>query len=90
MDSLWGEEFNVKEEDLQKVREYVLRSYDENIKTNNYWLNAIVSKVMEGKDVVNGYTETVNAITKEDIQETARKIFRSGNHLTIGMTAPAE
>lgn len=79
-----------KEEDLQKVREYVLRSYDENIKTNNYWLNAIVSKVMEGKDVVNGYTETVNAITKEDIQETARKIFRSGNHLTIGMTAPAE
>lgn len=78
------------EEILQKVKEYVLRSYDETIKTNGFWLNAIIYKIIEDKDIVNGYTEAVNSITKEDIQETARTIFRSGNHIELGMTAPKE
>lgn len=77
-----------KEEDLQKVKEYVLRSHEENLKKNTYWMNAILNKIMENKDIVNGYQEIVNSITTKDIQETARTILRNGNHIELGMTAP--
>ena len=75
-----------KAEDLQKVREYMLRSHDENIKTNGYWLGAITEKVRENKDYVNGYTDIVNSVTAADIQAMAKTVFQSGNKINISMT----
>lgn len=79
-----------KAEDLQKVKEYLLRSNDENIKTNGYWLGAILNKVMQNKNFIDGYVNCVNNITAKDIQETANTIIKSGNRIIVGMTSPIE
>ena len=78
-----------KAEDLQKVKEYMLRSHAERIKTNNYWMNQLINNVKEGKDNVAIYEKTVNSITAADIQNMAKRIFQSGNRIEVGMTAPS-
>ncbi|MBQ8736600.1 MAG: hypothetical protein IJY78_02060, partial [Bacteroidaceae bacterium] len=75
-----------KQEDLNKVKEYMLRSHTERLKSNGYWMNQLIQNVTEGKDYVDIYEKTVNAITTKDIQKVAKKIFTSGNRLEIGMT----
>ena len=77
-------------ESMQKVREYMLRSYDESVKTNGYWLNAIVNKVMENKNYIDGYLDAVNAVTADDVKQMARTIFQSGNRIEVGMTSPTK
>ncbi|MDE6000433.1 MAG: insulinase family protein [Bacteroidaceae bacterium] len=79
-----------KEEDLQKVKEYLLRSHEESLKKNSYWMNQMASYVLYGEENVAPYIETVNSITAADIQELARRIFKSGNSIEVGMTSPVE
>lgn len=73
-------------ENLQKVREYMLRSHDEAVKTNSYWHGSIFDKVVENKDFVTGYVEMVNSITAQDIKQMAKTIFQSGNFTLVSMT----
>lgn len=77
-----------KEEQLQKIKEYLLRSHDEKIKTNAYWMSQIVNITRDNRNFVDGYAETVNSITVNDLKQLANKIFKSGNKLVIGMTSP--
>ena len=79
-----------KAEDLQKVKEYMHRSHAEELKQNGYWMNMLISKTRHGKDFVTDYDKTVDAITAADIQATAKAIFRSGNRIEVGMTAPTK
>lgn len=79
-----------KAEDLQKVKEYMLRSHEESLKNNGYWMNQMASYVLYGEENVAPYVETVNNITAADIQEMARHIFKSGNCIEVGMTSPME
>ena len=79
-----------KAEDVQKVKEYLLRSHEESLKNNGYWLNQMLTYVLYNEDNVAPYVETVNSITAADIQEMARKIFKSGNRIEVGMTSPME
>jgi zinc protease len=77
-----------KEEDLQKVKEYLLRSHEESLKKNGYWMNQMASYVLYGEENVAPYVDIVNNITAADIQELARRIFKSGNCIEVGMTSP--
>lgn len=79
-----------KAEDLQKVKEYMLRSHAEKLKTNGYWMNQLINNVKEGKDNVAIYEQTVNSITTADVQKMAQRIFQSGNRIEVGMTSPKE
>lgn len=79
-----------KEEFLQKVKEYMHRSHAEVLKNNGYWLNALMTKVRDGRDNVTTFDETVDAITAADIQKMAKTIFCSGNRIEVGMTSPVE
>ncbi len=79
-----------KAEDVQKVKEYMNRSYQESVKNNGYWLSAIINKVVKDKNYVDGYQDCVNSITAKDVQDMAAKIFKSGNRIIVGMTSPVE
>ena len=78
------------EENLGKIKEYMLRSHQENLKDNGYWMNSLVSKTRYDKDFVEGYEECVQSITIEDIKQVAQQIFGSGNKLVVGMETPSE
>ena len=79
-----------KDEDVQKVKEYMLRSHEESLKQNGYWMGQMTNYALYGIDNDAIYVDTINAITVADIQEMARQIFRSGNRIEVGMTSPME
>ena len=79
-----------KEEDMQKIKEYMLRSHDESIKSNGYWMGAIQNLVRENKNYVDGYVDAVNNMTIKDVQQAAQTILSSGNRIVVGMTTPVE
>lgn len=76
------------QEQLQKIKEYMVRSHAENLKKNQYWMQALVEKTRYKSDSVTGYEKTVQAVKAADIQKLARKIFKSGNCITVGMKTP--
>lgn len=75
-------------EEVQKAKEYLLRTHEENMKQNWYWMNNLQNITREKKNYVDGYTETVNKISVESIKAAANKIFKSGNRIQVGMTTP--
>ena len=78
------------EENLGKIKEYMLRSHQEDLKNNGYWMNSLVSKTRYDQDFVTGYEECVQGVTIEDIKQVAQQIFGSGNRLVVGMETPTE
>ncbi len=78
------------EENLGKIKEYMLRSHQENLKNNDYWMKSLISKTRYNQDFVQGYEECVQSITVEEIKQMAQHIFGSGNKLVIGMETPKE
>lgn len=79
---------NPTDEELQKVKEYMLRAHQEDLKQNSYWMNALINKVRYNREYVNNYEAVVNATTPDMIRELANQIFRSGNRLQVTMTSP--
>ena len=76
------------EENLAKIKEYMLRSHQEDLKNNGYWMNSLVSKTRYNQEFVEGYEDCVQAVTIEDIKQVAQQIFGSGNRLVVGMKTP--
>ena len=79
-----------KEDDIQKTKEYMLRRHAESLKNNGFWMGAMVTYALYGEDNVTSYEETLNSITTADVQEMAKRIFKSGNRIEVGMTSPVE
>ncbi|MBQ6191964.1 MAG: insulinase family protein [Bacteroidaceae bacterium] len=78
------------EENLGKIKEYMLRSHQEDLKNNGYWMNSLVSKTRYDQEFVEGYEECVQGVTVEDIKQVAKQIFGAGNRLVVGMETPKE
>ena len=76
-------------EHVEKVRSYMLKSFEEKQKKNGSWMNWLYSYYFEGKNTYDGYTELVNSITTEDIRLLAKYILDQGNYIEVSMT-PAE
>ena len=78
------------EENLGKIKEYMLRSHQEDLKNNGYWMTSLVSKTRFNQEFVEGYEDCVQSITIEDIKQLAQQIFGSGNRLVVGMETPQQ
>jgi zinc protease len=79
-----------QQEHIDKVREYMSRTFTENQKKNSYWLDIIRSMVKQGIDNNTDYMNIVNSITASDIQNMAKSVFESGNVIEVGMTSPVK
>ena len=77
-------------DEVDKAKQYLIRSHAEKLKNNGYWMNQLKNIVRENKNYVDSYEETVNAITLEDIKAVAKTILDSGNRIEVGMTSPLE
>ena len=75
-------------ENLQKIKEYMLRSHTEELKSNSYWMNSLYLKTRYGLETVEGYEKIVKDITIDDLKSMARKVFKSGNRIVVGMSTP--
>jgi zinc protease len=71
------------EADLAKVKETMIKQYQENLKDNNYWLTKLQQSVELGSnpaDILTG-EKRINAVTVKDVKEAANKYFNMGNYV---------
>jgi zinc protease len=72
-------------ENLNKVKEFLLKSHQEQLIENEYWSFIISSQVTAGIDFHTGYEKAVSAVTPAMIQEFAKKLFLQGNVIEVIM-----
>ena len=73
------------EENLNKVKEFMLKNYTENQRDNSHWLNAIDDYYTWNIDSQNGYDTKIKAVTTKDIKEFAAKMFAQKNEVDVIM-----
>ena len=76
------------DEQMSKIKEYMLKKYADNQKENGYWLNNLDEYFYTGIDMTKDYETTVNAITRADVQKFAADMIAQGNKITVVMTVP--
>lgn len=74
--------------DLNKVKEFMLKHYNESIKENGYWLNVLDEYYYTQTDMDNGFEKVVNEVTGKDLQDFAKKLFSQKNLVEVVMTSP--
>lgn len=74
------------EVDLNKAREYFLKTRQERLRENRFWSSAIRDFYANGIDIVNGYEELVRSLTVNDIQKAASEFFNNANMLEVIMS----
>ncbi|MEA4936856.1 MAG: insulinase family protein [Paludibacter sp.] len=78
-----------RHDDLQKVKENMIKKYSEDLRENSWWSGTLVNFYHDKINYVEDYTAAVEALTAEKIQTTLKKITEQGNILEVVMK-PAE
>lgn len=76
-----------KAEDLGKVKEYMLKTYQQNQKENSYWMGILNRMLWEGVDMNTGYETTVNEISISDLKNFANDFFGQKNMIEVSMSS---
>ncbi len=76
----------VRDDDFQKAKEALQKSFAESILENSYWSGQLGHLSRYGWCDNPTYTETLAKITSEDIRQTLKEIVSAGNLLEIKMT----
>ncbi|MDD4822174.1 MAG: insulinase family protein [Bacteroidales bacterium] len=74
-----------REEDLQKVKEYMIKQYDESCRQNSYWKDCIVALYQDNIDLNKGYRDIVSKMTVSSIRKFAASLFKQGNRAEVVM-----
>ena len=76
------------EENLNKVKEFMLKKHAEDLKENSYWLGGIDEYLFTGMNRINDYEQIVNSITMKDIQKFADDLLKQKNEIEVSMISP--
>lgn len=71
--------------DFQKVKEYMLKKFQEDEKQNGYWVNILNAFYFYNEDYHSDYLSIVNALTKDDIKNVAKQLISQGNFINVIM-----
>ncbi len=74
---------NVDQSELDKVKEYMVKTYKENREKNNSWLSAINGWILNGVDTFNGNEESMNSITVDDVKNFMKNLNGQGNYRVV-------
>lgn len=70
---------------LKKVKEFMLKSFDDRTKTNSYWLGVIDTYRTYGVDLHSAYKQTVEAQTPQTISAFVKELISQGNRVEVVM-----
>lgn len=81
-----------KEVDVHKTIEYFIKTREEDLKENRFWLNTLVSMDKNGLNTINksNYDEIVKGMTVEKLQKFAENIFASSKNVEVVMFPEVE
>ena len=75
---------------MSKVREYLLKQYDQVAITNDYWTYVAWHELDDDADFDAGYCDMVRSITPQDVQQMARKLISQGRCIEVTMLSEKE
>ena len=70
---------------LAKVKEYMLKNYSDQTKTNGYWGQIISNYHEYGVDFHSRFTDAVNALTPESVAAFVQELLKPGNRVEVVM-----
>ena len=76
----------VTAEELDKVKKFELKSFNDKQRENGYWQGLIGSKVNWNKDTQKDYEKTLQSLTSKDIQNFVKNVLlKQNNCITVSM-----
>lgn len=77
------------EDKFARVKEALIKQYEINSRTNNYWSEAIMS-MQRGFNTYSDYENVVKSLTLNDLNEFMKNLYNGQNHVQIVMTGVEE
>lgn len=74
-----------RQQDLDKVRDYMLKKFAESQKENSYWSGLMYNYTLTGFDGSKNYEKTLNSITTKDLRKFAKSLLKQGNKIEVSM-----
>ncbi|MDE7025217.1 MAG: insulinase family protein [Paramuribaculum sp.] len=74
---------DVQPEELNAVKEFMVKSYTQSLEQNGAWLSAIAGWSFDGVDTLTKSIDAVNAITVDDVKAFAKKLRGQGNYRVV-------
>ena len=72
-------------EDVEKTREYLLKSWKNSLEQNGSWMSYIQQLKGSGLDYIADYEKAVRALGNDDVRRMARKILDDANRVKVVM-----
>lgn len=76
------------QQDLDKVKAYELKVYNQVLRMNNYWEYVLYTDLYNGIDVDTDFRYIVENMTCDDIRATLRNLLNQNNCIEVTMTQP--
>ncbi len=76
-------ESNVAPDELNPIKEYMVKSYTEAKEKNSPWLRSISGEIINGVDTFNGNIEVLNTITVDDVKDYMKALNAQGNYRVV-------
>lgn len=76
------------QQDLDKVKAYELKVYNQVLRMNNYWEYVLYTDLYNGIDVDTDFRYIVENMTCDDIRTTLRNLIDQNNCIEVTMTQP--
>ena len=74
-----------RQQDLDKVRDYMLKKHAESLKENSYWSNLMQNYALDGIDSYKDYEKILKSITTEDLKKFVKNLLKQGNEIEVSM-----
>ena len=74
---------SIDQAELDKVKEYMVKSYTENREKNEGWLGGISGWLTNGVDTFNGNVESINSITLDDVKNFMKSLASQNNYRVV-------
>lgn len=78
-------ESDVTADELNPIKEYMVKSFTEAKERNGVWLSALTGYGINGVDTFNGNIEVLNSITVDDVMSFMKALNAQGNYRTISL-----
>lgn len=74
---------------FNKTREAMMKQYEINVRTNNYWANNLLS-LERGYDLISGHKAAIENLTLADFNKFMKGLYNGENFIKVVMTGVAE
>ena len=65
-----------REQDLKKVKEFLVKKHAEDMESNRYWMSCIQSQERDNINPMQDYNDIINSITANDVANMAKAVLK--------------